>query len=88
MTEFSYTSVAQQVIFGIGAVNQLSEAVDGFGWQRLMLCTIPRLLKSGLVSRLEQILGQRMVASYTQVQPHVPQEQVEVAVALAADHEC
>jgi maleylacetate reductase len=86
MTNFNYTSVAQQVIFGAGAVTQLSQAVAGFGWQRLMLCTIPRLQKSGLAAQLEQDLGARLVASYTQVLPHVPQEQVEAAVALADKH--
>lgn len=84
--QFAYISAAQQVIFGVGALAQLDEAIDGFGWQRLMLCTIPRFEASGLVGRLEAILGRRLVVVYTKVQPHVPQEQVEVATALAAAH--
>ena len=87
MNRFSYTSVAQQVIFGVGALAQLGEAVAGFGWQRLMLCTIPRFERSGLVNRLEDILGRRLGTVYAKVQPHVPQEQVEAAVALAAGHD-
>lgn len=86
MTNFSYTAAAQQVIFGAGALAQLNNAVDDFGWQRLMLCTIPRFQKSGLVARLEQILGRRLVVSYAQAQPHVPQEQVDDALALAIEH--
>ena len=85
MTNFSYTTAAQQVIFGAGALAQLSDAVAGFGWQRLMLCTIPRFQRSGLVTRLEQILGPRLVISYAEVQPHVPQHQVEAALALASE---
>ncbi len=85
MTAFSYTTAAQQVIFGAGTLAQLGQAVDGFGWQRLMLCTIPRFQTSGLVTRLERILGQRLVVSYAQVQPHVPQNQVEAALALAVE---
>lgn len=87
MTTFTYISAAQQVIFGAGALSQLSDAVDQFGWQRLMLCTIPRFQTSGLVARLENILDWRLAASYAQVQPHVPQEQVDAATALAAEHQ-
>ena len=87
IVEFSYVSAAQQVIFGAGALGQLGEAVAGFGWQRLMLCTIPRFEVSGLLDRLEAILGGRLMAVYAEVQPHVPQDQVEAAVMLAADQE-
>ena len=84
MAEFNYVTAAQQVVFAAGALDQLNELVGGFGWQRLMLCTIPRFQRSGLVARLERILGGRLVASFTEVQPHVPQAQVEAATALAA----
>lgn len=87
MTEFSYTSAAQQVIFGAGALAQLSDAVDAFGWQRLMVCTLERFQRSGLVARIETILGRRLVAVYAEVQPHVPQNQVEAALALAIKHQ-
>jgi maleylacetate reductase len=86
MTEFSYTSAAQQVIFGAGTLTQLSDAVAQFGWQRLMLCTIPRFRTSGLVGRMEDILGPRLVVTYAQVQPHVPQDQVEAATVLAVEY--
>lgn len=86
MTNFNYTTAAQQVIFGAGALARLGDAVAGFGWQRLMVCTIPRFQRSGLVARLEQILGPRLVVSYAEVQPHVPQTQVEAALKLASQH--
>lgn len=84
MTNFNYTTAAQQVIFGVGALAQLGNAVAEFGWQRLMLCTIPRFQRSGLVARLEQLLGPQLVVSYAEVQPHVPQTQVEAALRLAS----
>lgn len=87
MTVFNYVSAAQQVIFGPGTLARLGDAVDGFGWQRLMLCTIPRFSTSGLVARMEGILDRRLVAVYAQVQPHVPQDQVEAACDLAAEHQ-
>jgi len=85
MTEFSYTSAAQQVIFGAGALAQLGGAVDKFGWQRLLLCTLGRFQSSGLVGQVEDILDRRLVAVYARVQPHVPQHQVEAALALAIE---
>ncbi|MEW5961755.1 MAG: iron-containing alcohol dehydrogenase [Chloroflexota bacterium] len=86
MTGFSYISAAQQVIFGAGALAQLSDAVDRFGRQRLLLCTLERFQNSGLVTHIEDILGRRLAAVYAQVQPHVPQQQVEAALALAIEH--
>lgn len=87
MTEFNFVNAAQQVIFGVGALDQLGAAVAEFGWQRLMICTIPRLQRSGLVDRMGQILGQRLVAAYAEVQPHVPQSQVDTAVVLASEYD-
>lgn len=86
MTAFNYTTAAQQVVFKQGALNQLSELVDRFGRERLLLCTISRFHRSGLVERLEKILDWRLTAVYAQVQPHVPQEQMEEATALALQH--
>jgi maleylacetate reductase len=87
LTRFSYVSAAQQVIFGAGSLDGLTEAVDQFGWRRLMLCTIPRFRASGLLERLEGILGSRLVTSYAQARPHVPQAQVEMATSIATEHE-
>jgi maleylacetate reductase len=87
MAQFSYITAAQQVIFGAGALAQLGEAVEHFGWQRVMLCTLARFQTSGLVARIESILGRRLAVIYAQVQPHVPQAQVEAALALAIAHD-
>jgi maleylacetate reductase len=87
VTHFSYVSAAQQIIFGAGSLDQLGDAISQFGWQRLMLCTIPRFQVSGLVTRLEQLLGERLVTKYAQAQPHVPQNQVEIATAQAVEYE-
>ncbi|HLF89152.1 MAG TPA: iron-containing alcohol dehydrogenase, partial [Anaerolineales bacterium] len=86
LTEFHYTNPAQEVLFGVGILTRLGEATDHHHWRRLMLCTIPRFQTSGLVSRLTDILGSRLVVVYAQVQPHVPQFQVEAAANLALEH--
>jgi maleylacetate reductase len=87
MSEFNYVAAAQQVVFGVGALEQLGDLVYGFGWQRLMLCTIPRLRTSGQVTRLETILGSRLVTDFSEVRPHVPQDQVAAAQAIATAHD-
>jgi maleylacetate reductase len=86
MNEFHYTSYAQQVIFGAGSLARLSEEVTGFGWQRLMLCATGSLRRDGTITAVETALGERMVAVYEGVQPHVPDFQVEEALALALAH--
>ena len=87
MNEFHYTSYAQQVIFGPGSLARLSEAVEGPGWHRLMLCTTGSLRRDGTIAAMETALGERLAAVYEGVQPHVPDFQVAEALALAEAHE-
>jgi maleylacetate reductase len=87
MTEFHYVSFAQEVIFGAGSLARLSEAVDGFHWQRLMLCASSSARRGGHVALVEAALGERLGAIYDHVQPHVPDFQVAEASALAAEHQ-
>jgi maleylacetate reductase len=57
--------------------------VESFGWRRLLLCTNRSLRVAGLVSTLEKLLGDCLVAVYDEVQPHVPDFQVDEAFNLA-----
>jgi maleylacetate reductase len=86
MDEFRYVSYAQEIIFGAGSLANTGEAIERFGWQRLMLCTTSALRDNGQAGRLKAILAGRLVASYDTVQPHVPDFQVEEALALAFVH--
>ena len=87
LEQFSYTAAAQEVVFGAGALSQLDQAVERCGWQRLMLCTIERFSASGLVARSVEILDKHQVVVYARVRPHVQEDQVEEAVALAAERD-
>ncbi len=87
MREFHYIGYAQEVIFGAGSLAQLSAAVDRFHWQHLMLCASSSARRSGHVSSIETVLGDRVAAIYDHVQPHVPDFQVAEAAALAAKHQ-
>lgn len=82
MSSFAYTSAAQQIIFGERSLAQLGDAVKGFGWQSVLLCTSPSSRTNGIIAQLETVLGERLVAVYDQVASHVPEDQVAQAVAL------
>jgi maleylacetate reductase len=87
MNKFRYTTYAQEIIFGVGAIKQLGEATTRFGWQRLMLCTSPSLRSGGYVAEIEATLGQRLVATYEQVQSHVLDFQLAEALELATQQD-
>jgi maleylacetate reductase len=87
MDEFQYVSYQQEVIFAPGALARLDQAVDRFGWQRLMLCTNHSLSANGRLAALAAILGERLVAVYDQVKPHVQDFQVAEALQLAAENQ-
>jgi maleylacetate reductase len=87
MTEFRYVSHAQEIIFGPGSVARLGEAVERFGWRRLMLCATGSARRSGRIGQVEAALGERLVAVYDRVQPHVQDFQVAEVLALAVEKE-
>ena len=83
MDEFHYNSYAQEVIFGVGSLKGLSEAIEGFGHRRFMLCTNHSMRVAGHVNAVETILGERLVAVYDHVHPHVQDIQVNEILAIA-----
>ena len=85
LNEFRYTSYAQVIIFGQGTIARLDEAVEGFSWRKLMLCSSGSLRRDGSVALVERALGERLVVTYEHVQPHVPDFQVAEAVKLALE---
>ena len=87
MNEFRYTGFAQEIIFGAGSVSRLNEAVERFNWHRLLLCSTGSSRRNGTISMLEKALGDRLVATYDRVQPHVPDFQVSEVVAHASEQE-
>ena len=87
MNQFRYTSYAQEIIFGAGSLDHLSETIERFHWHRLMLCSSGSMRRDGTIARVEGILGDHLVTSYEHVQPHVPDFQVAEATNLAHEHE-
>lgn len=87
MRDFHAVTFAQEIVFGAGSVVQLPEAVDGFGWQRLMLCTSPSLRRDGHVEKIGSMLGKKLVAVYDCVQAHVPDFQLTEVLSVAGHHQ-
>ena len=82
-TEFRYISYAQQVIFGAGSIARLDEFMNRFPWKRLFLCTSQSMRSKGQVAALEAAPGDRLLAIYDRVQPHVQDIQVAETLELA-----
>lgn len=83
---FRYVSYAQEVIFGSGSLAKLGEAVERFGWRRLMLCATHSMLTAGNVDAIKVALGDRLIAVFDRVQPHVQDIQVDEVLALAMEY--
>ncbi len=83
---FRYVAYAQQVIFAPGAIAQLGDTIAAFGWGRLMLVTGRSMRRNGQAAAVEAALGERLCATFEGVQPHVQEDQVEEAMALAEKH--
>jgi len=87
MQEFRYVGYAQEVIFGPSSIGRLGEAIERFGWRRLMLCSSGSLRRDGTTSSVEEALGDRLISTFEHVQPHVPDVQVTEALTLAYENE-
>jgi maleylacetate reductase len=85
MIGFNYVSHAQEVIFAPGALARLRDSVERFGWRRLMLCASHSMQAGGWVSKIELDLGEKLVAVFDRVQPHVQDVQVQQALELAQE---
>ncbi len=83
MYDFSYTGYPQEILFGVGTLNRLPEVVERHAWRRLLLCSTGSLRRGGQTGALEKALGERLVAIYERVQPHVPDFQVAEILEIA-----
>lgn len=85
MDKFHYNSYAQEVIFGADSLNQLSEAVENFARRRFMLCANHSMQVAGHVDSVKALLGERLVASFCRVHPHVQDTQVNEILEIVAE---
>jgi maleylacetate reductase len=87
MNGFRYVSFAQEVIFAPASLTQLGEAVERFGWHKVLLCTSHSMQINGQVDSIKSLLANSLVAVFDHVQPHVQDVQVKEALVLAVRNE-
>ncbi|HKO25364.1 MAG TPA: iron-containing alcohol dehydrogenase [Chloroflexota bacterium] len=82
---FQYTSHAQHVVFGAGELANLGAHLGRVAGGRVILCTSGSYVRNGTLTRVREALGERLVAIFDGVRPHVPETTVAAAVALAME---
>jgi maleylacetate reductase len=81
---FRYEAPAGRVVFGSGAARtELAAEVDRLGLARVLLIASNR--GYDVAAGLAAPLGRRLVATFTDVRPHVPVEVARAAIGTAAD---
>lgn len=85
MDRFQYLSFAQEVIFQPDALAQLGQAIEKYGWKRLMLVTGQSMRAAGHVDTVEGALGNRLITIYDQTRPQVQDVQLDEVLAIALE---
>ena len=80
---WTHTGYAQELHFGVGAVNQLGEILRGLGLRRVMLVTTAGRAASDDGQRIARLLGRALASTFADVRSHVPTTAVQAAVMQA-----
>ncbi|MEY2419421.1 MAG: maleylacetate reductase [Actinomycetota bacterium] len=78
-----HTGYAQQIIFGVDAIDRVSDALKSIGLRRVLVVTTQGRMMSDVGIRFHKVLGRTATAIYDDVQSHVPTETVHEALDLA-----
>ena len=83
---YSYNSVAQEVVCAEDAINSLPAVLERLGGTRAMVICGPSILeKSDVVQRVQDALGDRCIGLFSGVAPHSPVHTLDEAMRLAND---
>ncbi|MDP1821409.1 MAG: iron-containing alcohol dehydrogenase family protein [Acidimicrobiales bacterium] len=82
-TAWTHTALAQQIVFGAGAVDRLPELVRSVGARRLLLVTTEGRLASADGARVVRSLGRAVASTFSDVRSHVPTPLVQQALLQA-----
>jgi alcohol dehydrogenase len=91
LPEYFEFSLPTRVIYGIGVIDQLADALAHYGPRRALLVTDANLVQAGLAARVRAGLQRTaidMVAVYDQVPPNSTIQTVEDCAALGRQHGC
>lgn len=81
--EWTHTALAQQIVFGAGALDRLPELVRMLGARKALLVTTAGRLASEDGARVLRGLGRSLVSTFAEVESHVPVPAVQQAVLQA-----
>ncbi len=80
---FHYSTWVQEILFGAGSLDELAGIVARRGWKRAALITTHSQRANERIERIETLLGDVLVGVIDSVRQHVPQADVDAALALA-----
>jgi maleylacetate reductase len=71
--QFTYTSVAQEIVCATDAMADLCGTLDRLGAHTAMIICGPSILRSSnVIGRIQEALGARCVGLFAGVAPHAP----------------
>ena len=83
LEQWTHTALAQQLVFGAGALDRLPALVKQLGARRAMLVTTAGRLASPDGERVVRHLGRNLATTFAEVESHVPVPLVQQAVLQA-----
>ena len=83
MPSWTHTALAQQIVFGDGAVSRLPELIKTLGARRALLVTTAGRLASPDGERIVSLLGRSLASTFSDVASHVPTPTVQAALLQA-----
>ena len=83
LDRWTHTALAQQLVFGAGALDQLPAVLKAIGARRAMLVTTAGRLSSPDGERVVKLLGRNLETTFAEVESHVPVPLVQQAVLHA-----
>jgi len=83
LARWTHTGFAQQIVFGVGSLDHLSDVLKSLGVRRALLVTTPGRAASDEGSRVTRSLGRVLASTFADVASHVPTPTVQAAVMQA-----
>jgi maleylacetate reductase len=80
---WTHTGYAQQIVFGVGAVDQLGDLLKSIGMRRVLLITTAGRGGSDDGAKVARAAGRALVSTFADVTSHVPTPMVQAAVLQA-----
>lgn len=83
LDHWTHTALAQQLVFGSGALDRLPQLIKDIGARKAMLVTTAGRLASPDGERVVRLLGRNLESTFAEVESHVPVPLVQQAVLQA-----